>query len=462
MGAAGLVSSSSEMASKAGSGLELYLDEVPQRESNMSPYEIMLSESQERMLICVKAGREKDVSELFKKYDLEAVRIGEVTDNKMYTLFHQGEIVANLPVAALVKDAPIYHKKSAKAARIKEFAALPDFEPEIENVQEIFLKLLQQPTLASKRPIYETYDAQVLTNTVVLPGSDAAVLRIRGTKKAIALTMDCNARYLYLNPEVGGAIAVAEAARNIVASGGSPLAITDCLNYGSPEKPEQFWELRTSAKGIAKACKAFNTPVVSGNVSLFNETSGKSIYPTPVIGMVGLIEDVRQIMTAEFKHAGDEILLVGHTKGDFNGTELQKMLLGRIEGKLFEFDLAYEKKMQEKVLTAIQKGFLASCHDLSEGGLAIALAESAFVHELGVEVKVDFAKNWLFSETQSRFLISAQPPKKEVVLQHFGADVTYLGRVTTNNLLSIQTGDGKMEISLKKAKKLWEGAINCL
>jgi phosphoribosylformylglycinamidine synthase len=297
---------------------------------------------------------------------------------------------------------------------------------------------------------------------VVLPGSNAAVLRVRGTKKAIAMTMDCNARYLYLNPEIGGAIAVAEAARNLVASGACPLAITDCLNYGSPEKPTHFWELWTSAEGITKACEVFDTPVISGNVSLFNETFDKSIYPTPVIGMVGLIEDVKQITTSEFKNVGDEILLVGQTRGDFNGTELQKMLLGRIEGKLFAFDLAYEKKMQEKVLAAIKKGLLKSCHDLSEGGLAVALAKTTFVHELGVEIKVNFPKSWLFSETQSRFLISVESKNKEAVLQHFGEDITFLGQVVTNNLLSIQTNDEKIEIDLKEAKKLWEGAINCL
>ncbi|MDR0690896.1 MAG: phosphoribosylformylglycinamidine synthase subunit PurL, partial [Streptococcaceae bacterium] len=462
MGAAGLVSSSAEMASKAGSGLKLYLDNVPQRESGMTPYEMMLSESQERMLICVKAGCEAEVVELFAKYDLDAAVIGEVTDDFTYTLFHRGEVVADLPVDALVKNAPVYYQKYVEPARIKEFAALPAFEPEIENVNETFLQLLQQPTIASKRSIYEMYDAQVLTNTVVLPGSDTAVLRVRGTKKALAMTTDCNARYLYLNPEVGAQIAVAEAARNIVASGGKPLAITDCLNFGSPEKPKQFWELWMSADGIAKACETFDTPVISGNISLYNETSGKSIYPTPVIGMVGLIEDVKQIMTSEFKKVGDEIFLVGQTRDDFNGSELQKMLLGHIEGKLFDFDLAYEKAMQEKVLTAIQKGLLASCHDLSEGGLAVSLAESAFGHELGVKVKVNFPKAWLFSETQSRFLISVKPEHKKAILQHFDDNLIFFGQVISDDLLLIQANDGKIEVELSKAKKLWEGAINCL
>lgn len=235
MGAAGLVSSSSEMASKAGSGLKLYLDDVPQRETNMTPYEMMLSESQERMLICVEQGHEAEVVELFKRYELDAVTIGEVTDDGMYRLYHHGEEVANLPVDALAEDAPVYENEKKEPARIQEFADMNDFKPEVKDATETLLGLLQQPTIASKRMIYETYDSQVRTNTVVRPGSDAAVMRVRGTNKALAMTTDCNARYLYLNPEVGGQIAVAEAARNIVASGGQPLAITDCLNYGSPE-----------------------------------------------------------------------------------------------------------------------------------------------------------------------------------------------------------------------------------
>ena len=261
MGAAGLVSSSSEMASKAGSGLKLYLDDVPQRETHMTPYEMMLSESQERMLICVEQGHEDEVVELFKRYELDAVTIGEVTDDGLYRLYHHGEEVANLPVDALAEDAPVYENEKREPARIHEFANMTDFKPEVTDASETLLALLQQPTIASKRMIYETYDSQVRTNTVVRPGSDAAVLRVRGTNKALAMTTDCNARYLYLNPEIGGQIAVAEAARNIVASGGQPLAITDCLNYGSPEKPEGFWELWTSADGISEACRTLNTPV---------------------------------------------------------------------------------------------------------------------------------------------------------------------------------------------------------
>ncbi|WP_414841875.1 phosphoribosylformylglycinamidine synthase subunit PurL [Enterococcus saccharolyticus] len=462
MGAAGLVSSSSEMASKAGSGLKLYLDDVPQRETGMTPYEMMLSESQERMLICVEQGHEAEVVALFAKYELDAVSIGEVTDDGLYRLYHHGEEVANLPVDALAEDAPTYHKERQEPARIQEFAALSDFVPTIEDAAETLLALLQQPTIASKKAIYETYDSQVRTNTVVPPGSDAAVLRIRGTEKALAMTTDCNSRYLYLNPEVGGQIAVAEAARNIVASGGKPLAITDCLNYGSPDKPEGFWELWTSADGISEACRVLDTPVISGNVSLYNETNGKAIYPTPMIGMVGLIEKLAHITTQEFKQAGDFIYVIGETRADFNGSEIQKLQLGKIEGKLMDFDLATEKAVQNLVLQAIQAGLLASAHDSAEGGLAVALAESAFKNELGIDVSVDVPKEWLFSETQSRFIVSVSPENQTAFETLAGGLAQYIGKVTADGQLKMATQADEITVDTHVAKRLWEEAIPCL
>ncbi len=462
MGAAGLVSSSSEMASKAGSGLKLYLDDVPQRETGMTPYEMMLSESQERMLICVQRGHEEEVVELFAKYDLDAVSIGEVTDDGLYRLYHHGEEVANLPVDALAEDAPTYHKERQEPARIQEFAALEDFVPTIENPSETLLDLLQQPTIASKKSIYETYDSQVRTNTVVPPGSDAAVLRIRGTEKALAMTTDCNSRYLYLNPEIGGQIAVAEAARNVVASGGKPLAITDCLNYGSPDKPEGFWELWTSADGISEACRILDTPVISGNVSLYNETNGKAIYPTPMIGMVGLIENLAHITTQDFKNADDLIYVIGETKADFNGSEIQKRQVGKIEGKLMAFDLTTEKTVQDFVLKAIQAGLIASAHDSAEGGLAVALAEAAFKNELGIDVSLDMPKEWLFSETQSRFVVSIKP-KNQVAFEELLGDLgQYIGKVTTTGQLKITAQNDEITVDTQVAKRLWEEAIPCL
>ncbi|NVN60397.1 phosphoribosylformylglycinamidine synthase subunit PurL [Enterococcus avium] len=462
MGAAGLVSSSSEMASKAGSGLKLYLDDVPQRETHMTPYEMMLSESQERMLICVEQVHEDEVVELFKRYELDAVTIGEVTDDGLYRLYHHGEEVANLPVDALAEEAPVYENEKREPVRIQEFANMEDFKPEVADASETLLALLQQPTIASKRMIYETYDSQVRTNTVVRPGSDAAVLRVRGTNKALAMTTDCNARYLYLNPEIGGQIAVAEAARNIVASGGQPLAITDCLNYGSPEKPEGFWELWTSADGISEACRTLNTPVISGNVSMYNETNGKAIYPTPMIGMVGLIEDLSHITTQEFKAAGDLVYLVGETKADFDGTEIQKMQKGLIEGKLMDFDLAVEKANQDLVLSAIKADLVASAHDCAEGGLAVAVAESAFTNQLGVDITVEMPVENLFAETQSRFVLSVKPEKQAEFEALAGDKAVKIGEVTNTGDLKLTALGGEINVATKKAEELWEEAIPCL
>ncbi|MUP24029.1 phosphoribosylformylglycinamidine synthase subunit PurL [Enterococcus lactis] len=462
MGAAGLVSSSAEMASKAGSGLILTLDEVPQRETGMTPYEMMLSESQERMLICVKSGEEEKIQELFQKYDLDAVTIGKVTDDGQYRLYHQGKEVANLPVDALAEDAPVYHKEMKEPARIADFQQLASYQPVIEEPGQVLLDLLQQPTIASKRSIYETYDSQVQTNTVVCPGSDAAVMRVRGTNKALAMTTDCNARYLYLDPKVGGQIAVAEAARNIIASGGRPLAITDCLNYGSPDKPEVFWELSTSADGIAAACETLGTPVISGNVSLYNETDGQAIYPTPMIGMVGLIEEHEHITTQEFKKSGDLIYILGKTFADFDGSELQKMQLGRIEGVIRNFDLAVEKKNQELVLTAIQNGLIESAHDCSEGGLAIALAESAFKYQLGLSVQFGLPSAQLFAETQSRFVLTVAPENQTRFEEMMGDAAVLAGKVTDEALIEISATDGQIKIETAVARKCWEDAIVCL
>ncbi|WP_225743073.1 phosphoribosylformylglycinamidine synthase subunit PurL [Marinilactibacillus sp. Marseille-P9653] len=459
MGAAGLVSSSSEMASKAGSGMVLNLDDVPQRETQMTPYEMMLSESQERMLICIKRGSEDRVQALFSKYELDAVNIGHVTDDGQYQLFHHGVQVANLPVDALAEEAPVYYKPYTEPERIQRFKEMKDFYPTVTDAGETLKQLLQQPTIASKKSIFETYDSMVRTNTVVGPGSDAAVLRIRGTQKALAMTTDCNARYLYLNPEIGGQMAVAEAARNIVASGGEPLAITDCLNYGNPDKPEVFWELWTSADGISTACETLGTPVISGNVSLYNETNGEAIYPTPMIGMVGLVKDLAHVTTSDFKQSGDKIILVGETKPDFNGTELQKLQLGRIEGTLFDFDIQKEKQIQDKVLEAIRNGWIQSAHDLSEGGLAVALVESAFKNTLGTDITVDMPKEWLFSESPSRFILSVKPEHEENVVALFQGKATQIGEVTDSKVAALKTQDQLIELNINELKTVWEEAI---
>lgn len=462
MGAAGLVSSSAEMASKAGSGLILNLDDVPQRETHMTPYEIMLSESQERMLLCIKKGEEQRIIELFEKYELEAVTIGKVTDDGLYRLFHDGKEVANVPVDALAEDAPEYLKTMQEPERIALFAAMADYQPTFTSAAETLVKLLQQPTLASKKNIYQTYDSMVRTSTVVGPGSDAAVIRIRGTEKAIAMTTDCNSRYIYLNPEIGGQMAVSEAARNIVASGGRPLAITDCLNYGNPDKPEIFWELSTSADGISEACRLLNTPVISGNVSLYNEMDGEAIYPTPLIGMVGLIEDSKHITTQAFKNANDRIFIIGDTKADFNGSELQKLELGKIEGKLMDFDLTTEKENQDTVLKAIQAGLIESAHDLSEGGLAVGLMESVFDTALGFDVAVAMDKTWLFSETQSRFILTVKPENVLAFNALVKSTATEIGTVKNNGRAKIVTENETIALSIKEVEMKWQEAIPCL
>ncbi|MDG2978798.1 phosphoribosylformylglycinamidine synthase subunit PurL [Latilactobacillus curvatus] len=462
MGAAGLVSSTAEMAEKAGTGMILNLDLVPQRETEMSAYEIMLSESQERMALCVKAGHEADVVALFERYDLDAVRIGEVTESQQYQLWHGGQLVADLPVSALTGDAPVYHKAQAEPARIAEFKAMAPYQPVINDVKRTWLDLLGQSTIADKRSLYSHYDAQVKTNTVVLPGSDAAVVRIRGTKKALAMTTDCNGRCLYLDPKVGGQMAVAEAARNIVAAGGQPLGITDCLNYGNPEKPEVFWEFDQSAQGIAAACEVFDTPVISGNVSFYNEFNGEAIYPTPMIGMVGLIRDTADITTQDFKSAGDLIYLVGQTDTNLAGSELQKMLTGKVAGRLSGFSLATEKANQDCVLAAIQKGWVTSAHDLSEGGFAVALAEMTFKEQLGCRVQVPLNQQQLFVETQSRFIITVRP-ENQTAFEAFCQDQAQLiGTVSATPIMQVQTTESTVELSVTEAKLSWETAIPCL
>lgn len=464
MGAAGLTSSSAEMASKAGSGIEMNLDLVPQRETGMTGYEMMLSESQERMLIVVEKGREEEIQVIVKKYGLEAVAIGKVTDDKQLRLIHKGEVIADVPVDALAEDAPVYHKPSSEPAYYREFQTMDATVPEVNDYNQTLLDLLTQPTIASKEWVYDQYDYMVRTSTVVSPGSDAAVVRIRGTEKALAMTTDCNSRYLYLDPEVGGKIAVSEAARNIVCSGGEPLAITDCLNFGSPEKPEIFWQLEKAADGISEACLALQAPVIGGNVSLYNESNGVAIYPTPVIGIVGLIENVAHITTQEFKQAGDLIYVIGEAKSEFGGSELQKLVNGDICGRAPELDLEIEARRQKELLSAIRAGVVASAHDIAEGGFAVALAESTIgSNGFGASVQVQGETlAQLFSETQSRFIVSVKPENKDQFKQL--VEATCIGVVTEAPALLIHDEFGKELINLQadELQSAWKGAIPCL
>ncbi|MCF6139138.1 phosphoribosylformylglycinamidine synthase subunit PurL [Pseudalkalibacillus berkeleyi] len=463
MGAAGLTSSSSEMASKSGVGIEMNLDLVPQRETNMTPYEMMLSESQERMLIVVKKGREDEIEKIFDKWGLEAVTIGHVIEEKELRLLHNGEVVASAPVDALAEEAPVYNKPSAVPAYYEAFQAQNAYMPQMTDYKDTLLKLLAQPTIASKAWVFDQYDHMVRTSTVVSPGSDAAVVRIRGTRKALAMTTDCNSRYLYLDPEVGGKIAVAEAARNIVCSGAEPLAITDCLNFGNPEKPEIFWQLEKAVDGMSDACRTFSTPVIGGNVSLYNETNGGAVYPTPVVGMVGLVHDLEHVTTQDFKEAGDVIYMIGETKPEFGGSELQKLLEGSISGKAPELDLEKEARYQSQLLQAIQEGLVASAHDVAEGGMAVAIAESMMDAELGASVTLagDEAAT-LFSESQSRFLVSVKPENVEQFESL--VDATKIGVVLERPVLRIDTPEGNELVSATKEEleTAWKGAIPCL
>lgn len=465
MGAAGLTSSSAEMASKAGFGVEMNLDLIPQRESGMTAYEMMLSESQERMLIVVKKGREAEIVELFEKYDLDAVAVGQVTDDKMLRLLHKGEVVADVPADALAEEAPVYHKPSSVPAYYTEYQAMENAEPQVADYKETLINLLKQPTIASKEWVYDQYDYQVRTSTVVAPGSDAAVVRVRGTNKGLAMTTDCNSRYIYLDPETGGKIAVAEAARNVVCSGAKPLAITDCLNFGNPEKPEIFWQLEKSADGMAAACLALESPVIGGNVSLYNERSGVAVYPTPTIGLVGLVEDLSHVTTQDVKEAGDLVYVIGETMTEFGGSELQKMVEGRIFGQAPSIDLDVEVTRQNALLQAIQSGLVASAHDIAEGGLAVALAEKTFgVQNLGVDVTISgSATTALFSESQSRFIVTVKP-QHAAAFEEIVKDAVNIGTVTSDTSVIIRNEHGEEWVSgtVEEFRSAWKGAIPCL
>lgn len=469
MGAAGLTCSSAEMASKAGNGLELYLDQVPQREEGMTAYEMMLSESQERMLFVVEPQHEAQAKEIFDRWGVICAKVGKVTDDGRLKLYHHGELVGDMPVTALVDECPVYHKPSSVPAYYMENEHIDTLRyPEVTDLSGALEQILASPSVASKAWVYEQYDYMVRTSTAVRPGSDAAVVTVPGTRKALAMTTDCSGRFVYLDPEVGGRIAVSEAARNIVCSGGEPLAITDNLNFGSPEKPDIFWQMERAVDGMADACRELQTPVIGGNVSLYNENAKGAIYPTPVVGMVGLVHDVDHITTQGFKAEGDVILLLGETFAELGGSEFQAVVHGVTEGRPPKLDLGKEKKLLDTVLASIQKGLVASAHDLSDGGLACALAESCISGSLGAKVTLqtelrgDIA---LFSESQSRILLSVTAGKSEELLQFIrsqGVPVAVIGVVMGKNL-EIEVGSkAVLNKPVADLKQVWEDAIPCL
>ena len=417
LGAAGLTSSAIESASKSGSGVTIDVSKVPRREEGMIPYEVMLSESQERMLAIVKKGSEDKVKAIFDRWDLRSDIIGEVTDDGMARIREGEELVAEVPIKLLTTP-PLYRPKGIKPAWLDalqrfDLSTIPDIG---QNASSVLLQVLASPNIASKEWIYRQYDHQVQINTAVPPGSDAAVLRIKGTKKAIALTADGNGCYCYLDPYTGGIIAVAEAARNLACAGAEPLAITDCLNFGNPERPEVYYQLEQCIRGMAQACEILNIPVISGNVSLYNETKGEPVYPTPVVGMVGLIEDIDHHSTIGFKHEGDLVAMLG---GDEKGTdgkggsEYLELIHDIVVGAL-SIDLDLEKRVQRCCLDAIRQGIVRSAHDCSDGGLAVTLAESCIAGRIGIRGKWKITgriDSELFGEEQSRIVVSLEPAR---------------------------------------------------
>lgn len=425
MGAAGLTSSSCEMAARAGTGVDLDLAHVPRREPGMTPYELMLSESQERMLMVAKRGKEDEVLRICRKWDLDVAVVGRVTEDGILRVRDQGQIVAEIPAKALADDGPRYERPHAPPAYQEYLQALNlDALRDVQNPTATLLSLLESPTIASKRWIYQQYDHMVRTNTVVRPGSDAAVVRVKGTEKALAMVADGNGRYCVLHPYIGGTIAVAEAARNLVCSGAEPIGLTDCLNFGNPERPDVMWQFMMVIEGLRDACEAFGIPVVSGNVSFYNETNGLSIYPTPILGMVGLIERTDQITTQWFKEPGDAIILLGKTREELGGSEYLRVVHHREQGMPPHLSLDDEKRLQRYLLAAIREGLVQSAHDCSDGGLAVALAESCISSPgapMGASITL-MAEGMrrdalLFGESQSRVVLSVKAEHVDRLLQ---------------------------------------------
>lgn len=414
MGAAGLTCSSSEMAGKGGVGIELDLEKVPVREKGMTPYEIMLSESQERMLMIVEPKNLEEVQKVFQKWDLDAVVIGMVTSDKMLRVKFNGKILAEIPAEYLILGgkAPVYTREAKKPSYIKEKQSFNiDSLPEPENYISALYRILSEPSIASKKPIFSQYDYMVQIATKVEPGSDAAVVVIKGTDKAIALSTDCNARFCYLDPYEGAKAAVVEAALNVACSGGKPIAITNCLNFGNPYKPQVFWTFSESIRGMKDACIALETPVTGGNVSFYNENPDGAIYPTPVIGMLGLLEDYKKATTQWFKHSGDIIALLGNPGNELGASQYLKTIFGTVAGKVPPLDLKFVKKLIDLLLNLIEEDVISSAHNISEGGLLVCVAECCFQPEdlIGADLNFPLTFNKsveYFGESLDRVIIS--------------------------------------------------------
>jgi phosphoribosylformylglycinamidine synthase II len=481
MGAAGLTSSSVEMAARAGTGLELDLTLVPQRETGMTAYEMMLSESQERMLIVAHKGREKQIVEIFNKWDLDAVVVGRVVEGNRLKVFHNGVLEADLPVDAVTDEAPKYNRpmkkvESRESGVKSRKTQTPDSRLSTLDYNDALRRLLAAPNICSKHWVYQQYDHMVRTNTAVLPGADAAVVRIKETRRAIAMCLDGNGKFAAINPREGAKLIVAEAARNNVCVGAKPIAVTNCLNFASPERPEVMWSFSEVVDGMKEACEAFETPIVSGNVSFYNETEGRGILPTPTIGMVGLVEDARKIITQGFKTEGDIIALLGETKNDLAASEFEQAILGLTTDELIEngevpaLDLDLEKRVQETCLKLADKFLINSAHDCSDGGLAVAIAESCFssLNRAANGAEIDLtdenldAAAQLFSESPSRIIIGFPAEKlSEVEATAKAGDCPFqvIGKVSGENLSIKINGEEIVSASVSELETAWKTSL---
>ena len=510
MGAAGITCSTSEMSAKGKCGMEIDLDKVPLRDENMSAYEIMLSESQERMLVIIEKGKEQTAKDIFDKWDLNCAEIGKVTDEERVKVYYKGKLEADVPPFDLVLGggAPVYKREIREPEYIKEKRNFdPDKLDEPGDMNEILLKLLSSPNIANKKWVYEQYDTQVRTNTVILPGGDASVIRLKGTQKALSMKVDCNGRYVYLNPYKGGMLAVCESARNVACTGAKPLAITNCLNFGNPYNPEVYYQFTEAIRGIGDACKVLETPVTGGNVSFYNQSKDFAVYPTPVIGMLGLIEDVNKVMTSYFKKEGDVVMLIGisdsedlesgisdlefkgnknvksselkynvrvksgnrNPKSQIGGSEYLNTIHGLTEGDAPDIDLQYEKRLQELVLKLTDESLINSAHDISDGGIAVALAECCIMNRenvigceinLGQDLKKERRKDFeLFAETQSCIIVSADQGKikriKELA-EELSIDILEIGE-TGGNRLKINFD---IDMPLREAEEAYYNSIS--
>jgi phosphoribosylformylglycinamidine synthase II len=466
MGAAGLTCSSTEMAAKGGMGIVVDLDKVPQREVGMTPYEILLSESQERMLLVAAPENVAAVQAVFAKWDLDAPVIGEVVEGGRARISFKGEVVVDIPVDAVVNLCPAYHRPSVAPSPPPPAPSLDSLPSSVEP-REAFLKILASPTIADKEWVFRQYDHMVQVNTVFLPGADAAVLRIKGTKRALAMTLDCNALYTRLDPRTGARIAVAEACRNLACVGARPIGVTNCLNFGNPEKPEVIGQFEQAVTGLAEACRTFGIPVTGGNVSFYNDTEGLSIHPTPVMGIVGILEDIRKAVGPGFKAAGDAVVLIGESFEELGGSEYLKVLYGLEAGAPPVIDLEQEKRNQEFLLDAIDAGLVRSAHDLSEGGLAVALAESAFHggRKLGCEVDLEDklrAEALLFGESQSRIVVTCRRANLARLLEMAasrGVPAKAVGRTGGPDIAVRQSGRELLRVPVEAAFRAWKDSL---